>query len=84
MGQLGGTPAVPGQQLNASITAQDRLQTPEQFRDIVLRSNPDGSALRLGEVARVELGSEDYSIISRYNGKPATGIAVSLATGPTR
>ncbi|MFY0522907.1 efflux RND transporter permease subunit [Archangium gephyra] len=81
VGQLGGTPAVPGQQLNAAITAQDRLQTPEQFRDIVLRSNPDGSALRLGDVARVELGSEDYSIISRYNGKPATGIAVSLATG---
>jgi multidrug efflux pump len=81
VGQLGGTPAVPGQQLNAAITAQERLQTPEQFRDIVLRSNPDGSALRLGDVARVELGSEDYSIISRYNGKPATGIAVSLATG---
>ncbi|HEX8440336.1 efflux RND transporter permease subunit [Archangium sp.] len=81
VGQLGGTPAVPGQQLNAAITAQDRLQTPEQFRAIVLRSNPDGSALRLGEVARVELGSEDYSIISRYNGKPATGVAVSLATG---
>ncbi len=81
VGQLGGTPAVPGQQLNAAITGQDRLQTPEQFRNIVLRSNPDGSALRLGDVARVELGSEDYSIISRYNGKPATGIAVSLATG---
>ncbi|MFL5353376.1 efflux RND transporter permease subunit [Archangium sp.] len=81
VGQLGGTPAVPGQQLNAAITAQDRLQTPEQFRDIILRGNPDGSALRLGDVARVELGSEDYSVISRYNGKPATGIAVSLATG---
>ena len=81
VGQLGGTPAVPGQQLNAAITAQDRLQTPEQFRNIVLRGNPDGSALRLGDVARVELGSEDYSIISRFNGKPATGLAVSLATG---
>ncbi len=81
VGQLGGTPAVPGQQLNATITAQDRLQTPEQFRNIVVRTNPDGSALKLGEVARVELGSEDYSFISRYNGKPATGLAVSLATG---
>ncbi|MCK8496674.1 efflux RND transporter permease subunit [Myxococcus fulvus] len=81
VGQLGGTPAVKGQQLNATVTAQDRLQTPEQFRNIVLRGNADGSVLRLGDVARVELGSEDYSVISRYNGKPATGIAVSLATG---
>ncbi|MCP3062340.1 efflux RND transporter permease subunit [Myxococcus sp. K38C18041901] len=81
VGQLGGTPAVKGQQLNATVTAQDRLQTPEQFRNIVLRGNSDGSVLRLGDVARVELGSEDYSVISRYNGKPATGIAVSLATG---
>ncbi len=81
VGQLGGTPAVAGQQLNATVTAQDRLQTPEQFRNIVLRGNPDGSVLRLGDVARVELGSEDYSFISRYNGLPATGIAVSLATG---
>jgi len=81
VGQLGGTPSVPGQQLNATVTAQDRLQTPEQFRGIVVRGNADGSVLRLGDVARVELGSENYSIISRYNGKPATGIAVSLATG---
>ncbi|MFY2564256.1 efflux RND transporter permease subunit [Corallococcus terminator] len=81
VGQLGGTPAVKGQQLNATVTAQDRLQTPEQFRDIVVRGNGDGSLLRLGDVARVELGSEDYSVISRFNGKPATGIAVSLATG---
>jgi multidrug efflux pump len=80
VGQLGGTPAIDGQQINATITAQDRLQTPEQFRDIVLRSNVDGSALRLGDVARVELGSESYSVISRYNGQPASGVAVSLAT----
>ena len=60
VGQLGGTPAVEGQQLNATISAQARLQTPEQFRDIVVRSNPDGSALRLGDVARVELGAENY------------------------
>src|SRR5690606_38643362 len=80
VGQLGGTPAVDGQQLNATIVAQERLQTPEQFRDIILRSNPYGSVLRLGDVARVELGSDSYSVISRYNGRPATGVAVSLAT----
>ncbi len=81
VGQLGGTPAVEGQQINATITAQSRLQTPEQFRQIVLRSNPDGSVLTLGEVARVELGAENYDFISRYNGQPATGVAISLATG---
>ncbi len=80
VGQLGGTPAVDDQQLNATITAQDRLQTPEQFRDIVLRSGGDGSVLRLGDVARVEIGSDNYSVISRYNGQPAAGVAVSLAT----
>jgi multidrug efflux pump len=80
-GQLGGTPAIDGQQINATITAQDRLQTPEQFRAIVLRSQSDGSVLRLGDVARVELGSENYSVISRYNGQPATGVAVMLAAG---
>ena len=81
VGQVGGTPAVPGQQLNASITAQERLQTPEQFRNIVVRSNRDGSELKLGEVARVEMGSESYENITRFNGKPATGVAISLATG---
>jgi multidrug efflux pump len=81
VGQLGGTPAVPGQQLNATITAHDRLQTADQFRDIVVRANPDGSVLKLGDVARVELGAENYDFISRYNGKPATGIAISMATG---
>ena len=80
LGQLGGTPAVEGQQINAAITAQDRLRTPEQFRAIVLRSGGDGSVLRLGDVARVELGSEEYSVISRYNRKPASGVAISLAT----
>ena len=80
VGQLGGTPAIDGQQINATITVQDRLQTPEQFRDIVVRANADGSALKLGDVARVELGSESYSVISRYNGQPAAGVAVMLAT----
>ena len=81
VGQLGGTPAVQGQQLNATITSQGRLETPEQFRDIVVRTQQDGSALRLGDVARIELGAENYDIIARYNGQPATGVAISLATG---
>jgi multidrug efflux pump len=81
IGQLGGTPAVPGQQLNAAITAQGRLQKPEEFRTIVLRGNPDGSSLRLGDVARVELGAADYGFVSRYNGQPASGIAISLTSG---
>jgi multidrug efflux pump len=81
VGELGGTPAVEGQQLNATITAQSRLQTPEQFREIILRSNPDGSLLKLGDVARVELGAENYGFISRYNRQSAAGIAVTLATG---
>ncbi|MGD9599135.1 MAG: efflux RND transporter permease subunit [Steroidobacteraceae bacterium] len=81
VGQIGGMPSIEGQQLNATIAAQSRLETPEQFRDIVIRSNPDGSALKLGDIARVEIGSESYSTISRFNGKPATGVAVSLATG---
>src|SRR5690554_4465226 len=81
VGQLGGTPAMPGQQLNATINAQDRLQTPEQFRNIVLRTQADGATLRLDDVARVEIGAENYDFISRYNGQPAAGFAVSLATG---
>jgi multidrug efflux pump len=81
VGSLGGAPAIEGQQINATITAQDRLQTPEQFRAIVLRSNPDGSVLTLGEVARVEMGSETYEYITRYNGQPAAGLAISLASG---
>ena len=81
VGQLGATPAVAGQQLNAVINAQRRLETPEQFRRIILRSNPDGSLLELGDVARVELGGESYDFISRFNGRSATGMAVSLATG---
>lgn len=80
-GQVGGTPAIEGQQLNAPISAQQRLNTPEQFRDIVIRSNTDGSVLRLGDVARVEIGAETYDFLSRFNGQPASGVAISLATG---
>ncbi|WP_426805571.1 multidrug efflux RND transporter permease subunit SmeE [Stenotrophomonas sp. SrG] len=81
IGQLGGAPSVKGQQLNATINAQDRLQTPEQFRNILVRGGADGSELRLGDVARVELGAESYDFVTRYNGKPSSGIAITLATG---
>jgi multidrug efflux pump len=80
-GQLGGLPAMPGQQLTATIIGKTRLQTPEQFRNILLKVNADGSQVRLGDVAKVELGGENYAISAEYNGMPATGIAVKLATG---
>jgi len=80
-GQIGALPSVKGQQLNATITAQTRLSTPEEFRNILLRTEANGSVLRLGDVARVELGAEGYDIVSRYNGKPATGIAIIMSAG---
>lgn len=80
-GQLGGLPAMPGQQINVTVMAQDRLKTPEEFEKILLRVNPDGSTVRLRDVARVEIGSESYAVTSRYNGMPATGIAIRLASG---
>ena len=81
IGQLGGAPSIKGQQLNATINAQSRLQTPEQFRNIIVRGAQDGAELRLGDVARVELGAESYDFVTRYNGQPASGLAVTLATG---
>ncbi|WP_337024552.1 MULTISPECIES: efflux RND transporter permease subunit [unclassified Pantoea] len=80
-GQLGGTPPVPGQQLNASIIAQTRLTNTEEFGNILLKVNQDGSQVRLRDVAKIELGGENYEIIARYNGKPASGIGIKLATG---
>jgi len=80
-GQLGGLPAVSGQQLNASVTAQSRLQSTEQFGNILLRINADGSAVKLSDVARIELGGETYEVSARYNGKPAIGLGVKLASG---
>lgn len=80
-GQLGGLPAVDGQQLNATITAQSRLQTIEQFQDIILRTSSSGQTVRLKDVARVELGSKSYDAVARYNTKPAAGMGISLATG---
>ena len=80
-GQIGGLPAVPGQQLNASIIAQTRMQTPEEFGGILLRVNADGSQVRLRDVARVEVGSDTYNVVARYNGSPAAGLGVKLAAG---
>lgn len=80
-GELGGAPALPGQDVNASIVVQSRLETPEQFRNILLRVNEDGSQIRLGDVARVELGGENYQFETEYNGQSATGLAVTLASG---
>jgi multidrug efflux pump len=81
IGQLGDSPSVPGTQLNATITALGRLHTPEQFGNIILRSNSDGSSLRLRDVARIELGLASYGFNVKYNGKSASGFAVNLATG---
>ncbi len=80
-GQLGGLPAVQGQQLNAAITAQGRLQTVQQFRDIVLRVNGDGSSVKLSDVARIELGSENYDNVGFLNGHLSTGMGVALSPG---
>ena len=80
-GQLGGTPAVEGQQLNATISALGRLQTVEDFDSILLRTNAQGGNVYLRDVARTELGSDSYGVVARYNGKPAAGIAIRLAAG---
>ncbi|NOW45745.1 multidrug efflux pump [Novosphingobium sp. SG751A] len=80
-GQLGARPSVPGQMLNAVVLAKSRLQTPEQFANIVVKSSTDGSVVRLSDVARVELGQESYTTTSRLNGHPAAGLALQLAPG---
>ncbi|MBO6825347.1 MAG: efflux RND transporter permease subunit [Sneathiella sp.] len=80
-GQIGGTPSVASQQINATITAQSRLQTTEEFANILLRVNTDGSQIRLGDVARVEIGAENYATVARYNGQDAVGMGIDLATG---
>ncbi|MDX5363550.1 MAG: efflux RND transporter permease subunit [Pseudazoarcus pumilus] len=80
-GQLGGTPAIPGQGFTASITAQSRLQSVEQFEDILLRTAASGGEVRLRDVARVEIGAESYDTVARFNGQPAAGIAIRLAAG---
>jgi len=80
-GQAGGLPAVKGQQLNVTVNVQELLQTPEQFGAIPLRINPDGSTIRLRDVARTELGTESYESDTRLNGQPAAGMLIRLASG---
>ncbi|WP_338464016.1 efflux RND transporter permease subunit [Franconibacter daqui] len=80
-GQLGGTPAITGQQLNASIIAQTRLKDPQQFARVTLKVNQDGSVVRLKDVARIELGGENYNMVTKINGQAATGLGIKLATG---
>jgi len=80
-GQLGGTPAVPGHGFTASVTAQSRLQTVEEFEAILLRTSAEGGEVRLRDVARVEIGAENYSTLARFNGRPAAGVGIRLASG---
>ena len=80
-GAFGSLPAPEGQQLNATITAQSLLSTPEDFRNIVLRAETDGGLVLLQDVARVEIGAENYATIARYNGQPSSGMALNLASG---
>jgi HAE1 family hydrophobic/amphiphilic exporter-1 len=80
-GQFGGNPAVDGQRLNAAIIVQDLLKTPEQFGSIPIRTNSDGSVIRVRDVARTELGAENYDIESYYNGKPSAMMAIRQVTG---
>jgi len=80
-GQFGGAPAVEGQRLNASIIVQSLLKTPEEFAGIPLRTNPDGSVVRVRDVGRTELGTETYDVQARFNGMPAAGMAIRQAAG---
>ncbi|CDO36161.1 efflux RND transporter permease subunit [Novosphingobium sp. KN65.2] len=80
-GQVGSLPAPEGQALNATVTAQSRLQTPEQFRNILLRTDKNGANVRLSDVARVEIGADNYSFLARFKGKQAAALAIKLAPG---
>lgn len=80
-GEVGGLPSPRGQLLTATVTAQSRLQTPEQFQNIVLKTLPDGSAVRIRDVARVEIGAENYGSVGRLNRQPSSGMAISLSPG---
>jgi multidrug efflux pump len=79
VGELGGTPSPAGTALNASVTTESRLSTPEEFGNVMLRVNQDGSSVRLRDVARVELGGQDYSTLAFTNGKPSAAIAIKLS-----
>jgi len=80
-GQLGGTPAQPGQRLTATITEQTLLRTPAQFGNILLKVNTNGSQVRLKDVARIDLGGENFNVDTKYNGDPTAGFGIQLATG---
>lgn len=80
-GELGGAPAVKGQTLTATITAQTLLETPKDFEQIILRTTEDGATVRLKDVARIDYGSENYNILPRWNGRNASGIGIRLASG---
>jgi multidrug efflux pump len=80
-GEVGGLPSPPGQELNATVTAQSLMTSPAQFAAIILKTQPDGSVVRLSDVARVELGADDYSTTTRLNGRPAGGVAIQLSPG---
>jgi hydrophobe/amphiphile efflux-1 (HAE1) family protein len=80
-GEIGGIPAAPGQELDATVNAQSRLQTADQFRALILRTATNGSVVRLGDVARIEMGGDNYDQNSRFNGRPAAGFAIKLASG---
>src|SRR6476660_9737250 len=80
-GEIGGLPQPEGQLLDATVTAQSRLQTPEQFRNIIVKADPTGARVLLGDVARVELGADNYAALIRANGHPGAGIGISLEPG---
>src|SRR5919197_2325544 len=80
-GEVGGLPSPNGQMLNATVTALSRLQTPDQFRNIIVKSEPSGARVLLGDVARVELGADNYSALIRANGHPGAGMGISLEPG---
>jgi len=80
-GDVGGLPAPQNQMLNATVTAQSRMQTVPEFENIVLKTLPDGSSVRIKDVARVEIGAESYAVVSRINGHPGAGMSISLSPG---
>jgi multidrug efflux pump len=80
-GEVGGAPQPDTQMLNATVTAQSRLQTPDQFRNIIVKNDPSGARVLLSDVARVELGAENYSFLTRVNGHPGSGMGINLSPG---
>jgi hydrophobe/amphiphile efflux-1 (HAE1) family protein len=80
-GALGGSPSVEGQEINVTVTLQSLLTKPSDFSELLILTTPEGGAIRLSDVGRVEMGAENYAFISRFNGQPASGFGVSLATG---